>query len=239
LDKVRERLRQIPPGEWVVGQGTFGQNMPTSEALTREFPNNPVVLRWSRHEYVVNRKALEVSDINKATPDPVGGKIDRGPDGEPNGMLHECFDILRTPQYPPEVLREGIVETLHHENLAHGVTSVYDMPGYQAIPIYQQLHDEGKLPVRLRVSYTVEPGSEPQMDIDSLVRMQYRTGFGDDRLKIGAVKMFIDGSDGKGGILPPQLERAHRADQQGASSRVAGDGSRLNELRSGYGAGRV
>jgi predicted amidohydrolase YtcJ len=79
-----------------------------------------------------------------------------------------------------------------------------------------------QLPVRLRVTYTVEPGSEPQMDIDSIVRMQYRTGMGDDWLKLGAVKMFVDGSDGKGGILfrrdqnvlNEQIMKAHRAGWQ-------------------------
>jgi predicted amidohydrolase YtcJ len=87
IERVRERVRSVPVGTWVIGQGTFGQVMPTPDELTRDFPSHPVVLRWSRHAYVVNKKALELSDITRTTPDPQGGKIHKGGDGEPTGSL--------------------------------------------------------------------------------------------------------------------------------------------------------
>jgi hypothetical protein len=68
LARVRDRVGQQPAGTWVIGQGTFGQVMPTPAELTREFPDHPVVLRWSRHSYVVNQKALGISTRRHSRP---------------------------------------------------------------------------------------------------------------------------------------------------------------------------
>jgi predicted amidohydrolase YtcJ len=193
MDTVRERVMTVPSGTWVIGQGTFGQPMPSPDELTGAFPDHPVVLRWSRHDYVVNKKALEVSGITRATPDPQGGRIERGPDGEPTGRLQESFDLLKIPAYPPNELKAAIEETLREQYLKQGVTSVYDMPGNQAIPQYWALHDEGKLAVRLRLTYTMWPGSQSQMDLDSFLKSGLRPGMGDEWLKVGSVKLFIDG----------------------------------------------
>lgn len=195
LEKVRQRVAAVPLGTWVIGQGTFGQEMPTPAELTREFPNHPVVLRWSRHSYVVNKKALDVSGITRSTPDPQGGKIHKARDGEPTGMLEEAFDLLKIPPYPPAELRAGIEKALNEQYLQQGVTSVYDMPGNQAIPQYEALHKAGKLPVRLRVTYTMWPGSQSQMDFDSFLNSGLRPGQGDEWLKVGSIKLFVDGVD--------------------------------------------
>jgi predicted amidohydrolase YtcJ len=141
----------------------------------------------------VNKKALEVSGITAATPDPQGGHIDKAPDGEPTGRLQEAFDLLKIPEYPSTELKSAIEHTLRDYYLRQGVTTVYDMPGNQAIPQYWALHDEGKLAVRLRITYTMWPGSQSQMDLDSFLKSGLRPGMGDEWLKVGSVKLFIDG----------------------------------------------
>jgi predicted amidohydrolase YtcJ len=218
LDRVRQRVKQLPEGTWVIGQGTFGQVMPTPAELTREFPSHPVVLRWSRHSYVVNRKALEVSGITASTPDPQGGKIHKGLDGQPTGLLEESFDLLKIPPYPAAELRKGIAKTLHDQYLSQGVTSVYDMPGNQAIPHYEALHKAGQLPVRLRVTYTMWPGSQSQMDLDTFLESGLRPGQGDDWLLVGGIKLFVDGVDDNYKTPMPTLlshvRRAHTAGWQ-------------------------
>jgi predicted amidohydrolase YtcJ len=218
LDKVRQRVATVPPGTWIIGQGTFGQEMPTPDQLTREFPDHPVVLRWSRHSYVVNKKALDVSGITRTTPDPQGGKIHKARDGEPTGMLEEAFDLLKIPPYPPSELRAGIEKTLNEQYLQQGVTSVYDMPGNQAIPQYEALHKAGKLPVRLRVTYTMWPGSQSQMDFDAFLTSGLRPGQGDEFLKVGSVKLFVDGVDENFKTPMPTLlshvRKAHEAGWQ-------------------------
>jgi predicted amidohydrolase YtcJ len=230
LEKVRERAKQVPPGTWIIGQGTFGQPMPSPAELTREFPNHPVVLRWSRHSYNVNKKALEVSDITSASHDPQGGHIEKGPDGQPTGHLEEAFDMLNIPPYPPAQLKAGIEKTLREQYLMQGVTSVYDMPGNQAIPQYEALHREGKLAVRLRVTYTMWPGSQSQMDFDTFMKSGKRPGQGDEWLKVGGIKMFVDGVGENYKTPRPMLmtnvRRAHEAGWQltvHASAGVAQD----------------
>ena len=218
LTRVRDRVRQQPAGTWIIGQGTFGQVMPTPAEVTREFPDHPVVLRWSRHSYVVNKKALELSGITATTPDPQGGKIHKGADGQPTGLLEEAFDLLKIPPYPPDQLREGIAKALDEHNLRQGVTSVYDMPGNQAIPHYEALHKAGRLPVRLRVTYTMWPGSQSQMDLDTFLNSGRRPGDGDEWLKLGGVKLFGDGVDDNFKTPMPTLlshvRKAHAAGWQ-------------------------
>ena len=84
IAKLKERAAQLPPGTWVVGQGTYNQVMPTREDLDRNFPDYPVVLRWSNHDLLLNHKADEKADLNSATPNPGGrGRIERTANGEP------------------------------------------------------------------------------------------------------------------------------------------------------------
>jgi predicted amidohydrolase YtcJ len=95
LKKLAERVTAVPPGTWVVGQGPFGPQVPpTADELTAAFPHHPVVVKYGMHQYVANRKALEMANITKLTPDPPGGRIERGEDGEPTGMLLECFELF-------------------------------------------------------------------------------------------------------------------------------------------------
>jgi predicted amidohydrolase YtcJ len=194
MEKLKARAAEVPPNTWIVGQGTFGQPMPTSEELSRAIPNHPVVVRWSMHDYVSNRKALELANITKLTPDPQGGKIERGPDGEPTGLFRECFELFPIP-YPAPDLKLALETTLRDHFLANGVTTVYELPASsQAFRFYQELHDEGRLPVRLQVGYTVAPALQPIIDLDALLATGIHTGMGDDWLRIGPIKLFVDGS---------------------------------------------
>lgn len=231
IEKVRERVKTLPPGTWVIGQGTFGQPMPTPEELTRAFPNHPVVLRWSRHSYNANRKALEVSDITRDTPDPQGGKIHKGPDGTPTGFLEESFDLLKNPPYPTAELKAAIERTLHEQYLQQGVTSVYDMPGNQAIPQYQALHKEGKLAVRLRITYTMWPGSQSQMDLDSFLKTGLRPGQGDEWLKVGGIKLFVDGvGENFKTTLPTLMSHVRKAHAAGWQLLIHANSERTQDM---------
>ena len=92
------RVAQAPPGTWVVGQGPFEPQIPpTADQLSTAFPNHPVVVKYGMHQYVANRKALEMARIDKFTPDPPGGKIERDKNGELTGMFYECFELFPIP----------------------------------------------------------------------------------------------------------------------------------------------
>jgi hypothetical protein len=230
LEAVRRRAAELPPGSWIVGQGTYGTAMPARDELDRGVPNHPVALRWSVHDVLVNRRALELAGIDRSTPDPPGGKIERGADGEPTGILREAFDLLPIPPYDPSRLREALRDTLQKVFLEQGVTTAYELPASAAgVAAYQHLEQRGELPIRLQLGFTIAPGHQPLGDLDALLATGLRTGFGNDRLRIGPIKIFVDGSGPSaatylpdqpglqmrsGETLASEVLRAHRAGWQ-------------------------
>ena len=152
IAKLKERARQLPPGTWIVGQGTYNQVMPTREELDRELPQHPVVLRWSAATICsINHMANEMAGLGRGTPDSKGmGRIERARNGEP-AILRDAGVELPLPHATFEQMREWIPLTLRDFYLARGVTTVYDMSspsiGYE---IYRELASRAQLPVRLR-----------------------------------------------------------------------------------------
>ena len=195
LRTLRERVDSLPPGAWVVGQGPFGPQLPpTAAELTAAFPVHPVVVKYGMHQYVANRRALELANITKLTPDPPGGKIERGSDGEPTGMMFECFELFPI-SYPRAELKRALETTLTDDFLKQGVTTVYELSVTTAANgLYQELYDEGRLPVRLQIGYMIYPALQPTIDLDSLLRLGIHTGLGDDWLSIGPAKLFVNGA---------------------------------------------
>jgi len=187
LTRLRERASEIPAGTWIVGQGTYNQPMPTREGLDRAVPDHPVVLRWSAHDLLLNHKAVEVAGLTDA-PDPTNGigRIERTPTGEP-AILRDTGIELPIPHSTFEEMRQWLPKTLRDFYLSKGVTSVYDMSSPDvAYRIYQELKDKGELPVRILISYRFT-------DVEPLLRIGIRTGFGDDWLRVGAIKFHQDG----------------------------------------------
>jgi predicted amidohydrolase YtcJ len=187
LTRLRERASEISAGTWIVGQGTYNQPMPTREELDAAVPDHPVVLRWSAHDLLINHKAVEVSGLaNAADPTNGIGRIERTPSGEP-AILRDAGIELPLPHSTFDQMRSWIPKTLRDFYLSKGVTSVYDMSSPQiAYRIYQEMKDKGELPVRLLLSYRYT-------DAEPLLRVGIRTGFGDDWLRVGAIKFHEDG----------------------------------------------
>jgi predicted amidohydrolase YtcJ len=108
LAKVKERVRQTPPGQWVTGRGwieTFWkpQVFPTRMDLDKVSPDNPVFLtRADGHGVVVNSAALKIAGIDKETPNPFGGEILKDKQsGEPLGMFLDHAEELIAKHIPP------------------------------------------------------------------------------------------------------------------------------------------
>jgi predicted amidohydrolase YtcJ len=211
IAKLKARVAQVPAGTWIVGQGTYNQVMPTREELDRNFPDHPVVLRWSAHDWLLNHKADEVAGLNDSTPNPGGrGRIERAPNGEPM-ILRDAGIELPLPQPTYQQMQEWIPESLRDFYLKRGVTTVYDMSNPEvAYRIYREQRDKGELPVRMVLSYIIGPndlmpakivhdeapsslGSQ-NVDVEAaLLKSGLRTGFGDDWLRLGAIKIILDG----------------------------------------------
>jgi hypothetical protein len=215
LAKLEARASELPKGSWIVGQGTYAQPMPTRAELDRELPDHPVLLRWSAHDYLINRRAAEASSITKDTPDPEGGTIEHGPDGEPEILRETATRLAKVPVPSYSEMREAIRSSLHDLFLAQGVTTVYEMPhGPEPVRIYQDLHDSGELPVRLSVSFFIGPGYA--FELEDLLSTGVRTGFGDDWLRIGAIKVILDGA----GVSAATYDRNPGTGSRGTLSRT-------------------
>jgi predicted amidohydrolase YtcJ len=211
IAKLKERAAQVPPGTWIVGQGTYNQVMPTREELDRNFPDHPVVLRWSAHDWLLNHKADEVAGLSDSTPNPGGrGRIERTANGEPM-ILRDAGIELPLPQPTYKQMQEWIPESLRDFYLKRGVTTVYDMSNPEfAYRIYREQRDKGELPVRMVLSYIIGPNDlmpnktvhdeapssigGQNVDVEAaLLKSGLRTGFGDDWLRLGAIKIILDG----------------------------------------------
>ncbi len=224
LAKVKERVRSAAPGEWIVGAGGWGQALPTREQLDRVAPDHPVVLRESAHVQILNSRAMRAIGIDRNYVPPRGGHVFVDPrTGEPTGRIQEMPAVWmeRIPEPSYEVRRQSLREVME-DFAAKGVTTVYDFPGGEAMKIYQDLREAGQLPLRLR--YQIILTGQPAAFADFVIGFGPRTGFGDDWLRLGGVKLFVDG----------ETESALRYEPAGQREKWVGDArytqEELNEL---------
>ena len=211
ITKLKERAAQVPPGTWIVGQGTYNQLMPTREELDRNLPDHPVVLRWSAHDLLLNHRADVAAGLSDSTPNPDGrGRIERAANGEPM-ILRDAGIELPLPRPTYQQMQQWIPESLRDFYLKRGVTTVYDMSNPEvAYRIYREERDKGELPVRIVLSYIIGPNDllprqtvhdeapsslgAQGIDVEAaLLKSGLRTGFGDNWLRLGAIKIILDG----------------------------------------------
>lgn len=225
LDELRElvamRVAESLPGEWVEGGGWIESQfaeyrMPTRHDLDPVSGANPVILDRLFGASVVNSKALELAGIDRNTPDPVQGTIDRDPQtGEPTGILRNGAQALvkailaaRPAAGRLERLRH-LIDLACREYLRWGITSIID-PGVPPVLMqaYQQMRDADRLPLRLNampVWHGLYAALMEQANLDGKPQaLGTRTGFGDDWLRLGALKMAIDGGLGSRTALTNQ-----------------------------------
>jgi predicted amidohydrolase YtcJ len=197
--RVAAAVAQHKPGEWITGGGWDHtvwpeKRFPNRQQLDAVAPKNPVILTHiSGHVAVANSLALKSAEIDKTTPNPPGGEIERDALGEPTGMLKEYAAMtlvkVRIPDPAPEQRRKGIELVL--ANVArNGVTSVQDFSEWADFQTYQELKEEKKLSVRITMWL---PFNAP---LNELQNMRAQGGTTDPWLKTGALKAFTDGAMG-------------------------------------------
>ncbi len=208
LKRVAERIRQTLPGEWVRGHGwnqnTWGGEWPTARELDAVAPDNPVYLTAkSLHVAWANSRALSLAGISVSTSDPADGFIQRDNQGQPTGLLFEAAVKLVEkviPEPRPEALAKSF-QQLIPELWRMGLTGVHDFDKRTCFQALQVLHERGELGLRVVKSIPRELFSQA-MDLG------LRSGFGDDLLRIGQVKLFADGALGPhtGAMLEPYVD---------------------------------
>jgi predicted amidohydrolase YtcJ len=203
LARVREAADSRPPGQWIIGQGWnetdwTERGMPTRETLDQVAPAHPVLLwRCDLHLAAANSSALSLAGITADTPDPPKGRIERDTTGEPTGILRElAINLVRqtiAPLDADHVMEavEDAAKALHRRGVTgiHDVRLMADKDGASAFQTFQKLDQEGRLDLRCWVTL-------PGHDLDNIIGLGLRTGFGNDRLRVGHVKFFSDGGMG-------------------------------------------
>jgi predicted amidohydrolase YtcJ len=207
LKAVRERAEGLRPGEWIEGRGWDQAKLaehryPTRWDLDRAAPENPVILtRTCGHIVAVNSRALEIAGIDRDTPQPVGGVIDRDEAGEPTGILREApaSNLVRRRIPPPSLERK--VEAIERASRAlneAGITGVIE-PGLSAedMRAYQRALSEGRLTVRVSMMLRALEGGEPlEEGLRRIREFPMVTGFGCEMLRFLGLKLLIDGGIG-------------------------------------------
>jgi hypothetical protein len=198
--RIRDRLSEFKPGEWITGRGWDHtlwpeKKFPTRQDLDAVSQGHPMFFaRVDGHVGVANSLALKLSGVTREKLDPPGGRILHDPEtGEPTGLLEEdaAMDLVRQhiPGLSGTQRRRGI-ELVVAEASRNGITSAQDNSEWADFLIYEQLKGEGKLPLRITEWL---PFTAP---LDQLEALRERGGTSDPWLKTGPLKGFLDGSIG-------------------------------------------
>ncbi len=193
--QVSDKAAELGPGEWITGYGWSEDVMvelrrPLRKDLDDAAPENPVLLtRAGGHSAVANSLALELAGVNLDTPQPESGVIERGTDGELNGVIRERQDIVSKliPEATYEEVRESLVGNLK-DQLSLGITSLVHATGsIESYPEWEHV-------------YSMHRGSLPRAAIqvfwegpEAMSTFGRRTGDGDNHLRLGPIKIFVDG----------------------------------------------
>ena len=210
--RVAARAAATPPGEWVTGAG-YDQNHlgahPHRDALDRVAPGRRVWLKHtSGHMCVVNSLVLGDLGIDASAPHVDGGLVAADAAGRPTGLLEERAQGLvggLTRPYPLATLADAVAAAAQ-AYLREGLTSVTEAGigggwvGHSPVELaaYVAAREQGRLPVRVElmvISDALRPlAAHPSDGIEAGLDLGLRTGFGDDWLRLGPMKVFTDGS---------------------------------------------
>lgn len=212
---IRERANAQPRGSWIVVRYAFPTRLaesrfPTRAELDRAAPDHPV-LHQGGPAGMVNSKALELSGVTRDTPDPPAGRIVKDPQtGEPTGMLRNAYSVLKG--LPSNAYGGSAGEdtrrvlTLFRLYNQRGITSIGDRgTSDAALSLYRRLRDEGTLTVRINATRILSPPFGSRQEIAEKLRKladdgaddnaepNGPSGTGDHWVRIGPLKIFLDG----------------------------------------------
>ncbi len=197
-DRIRDFAAKQPSGRWITGgewdhESWSPAQLPARQLVDGVTGDHPLfVQRLDGHMGLANSLALRLAGITRETPDPPGGTIIHDSNGEPTGILKDAAMepvLAKVPADTPEQMAESVKAAMRNA-AQNGVTSVQDMSASpDVLSVYQQLLERGELTVRIY-------GHQPIDSYSRLVAVGIRAGLGNDKLKIGAVKGFADGSLG-------------------------------------------
>jgi hypothetical protein len=228
LQRIQRWLETAPPEMWASGWGWNEGSWPDKTLPTRHDldavtgPDRPAIFwRSDMHAAVANTAALETAGIVQGTPDPDGGIIGRDEDGRPTGLLLELainLALEKMPAYPEAFLDQALSGSMAELNRL-GITAVHDQrmkdqeDGPPALAAYQRLHQKDALTLRINCNIAAH-------HLHHLSELRLYSGFGDDYLRLGHIKLFTDGSMGSRTawmLAPYEPNKINRGDNVGVN----------------------
>jgi predicted amidohydrolase YtcJ len=204
-DWVRSKAAKTPEGEWIqIPRADLTRlrerRLPTRAELDAAAPKHPVVFNWqyANHQVqVLNTAALDAAKINRDTPEPAGGKIFKDKDGELTGRLENPRGLVSKFLPPRSVSEQETLDQLERVLRRYneiGITSVNerntDVDGHR---LYEKLKQQGRLTVRATVTIGLRSDGTVENTEKFIEALPFRFGDGDDWLRVGPLKLGVDG----------------------------------------------
>ncbi len=196
--RLKEYASHLKPGEWITG-GDWdhtlwrGAPLPHHEWIDSVTPNNPVFInRLDGHMALANAAAMRAAKITSATHDPVGGEIPRDARGEPIGIFKDNAENLIEAAIPASSAAQqdsALARALAHA-ASLGVTATGNMSAsWENLAAYKRMERAGRMTLRVSLYLPID-------DWRTVADSVRRNGAGDDWVRIGGVKGYMDGSAG-------------------------------------------
>jgi predicted amidohydrolase YtcJ len=255
VDRIRAFAATVPSGTWITGgdwdHSLWGGELPARGWIDAVTERHPVwVSRLDGHMALANSAALRAANVTRSTPDVAGGEIVRDEDGEPTGLLKDnAMRLVDTAVPPPsDDMRDRALQAAMQYVAERGVTTVHNMGSWADLATFERAKRARGLNTRI---YGVVPLADWERLRDTVARKEYggADGRGDEWLRVGGLKGFVDGSlgshtaafhepfadaPGDRGLLVNTPEDLHRwingADGAGLHVMVHAIGDRANAL---------
>lgn len=211
LERIEAHVAADTASGWLVAAANFQtdelaeQRVPTRAELDAVCPHRPILLDQRTHDAIVNTKALLLAGIDRHTPDPVGGRIQRDSSGEPTGLLIERPAAELAYRKVPAQSHDDLCAALRRAQADFhrlGITTIAE-PGLTSTEMaaYADLHARRALTMRCLVMPLIDGVASIDSELERVAGLGVRTGFGDERLRLGGLKAYFDGTGSFGTAL--------------------------------------
>jgi predicted amidohydrolase YtcJ len=196
VERIRTFAATVPPGTWITNgdwdHEQWGGELPRRDWIDAITPHHPVwINRHDGHMRLANSLALRAAGITRNTGDVEGGTIVRDASGDPTGLLKDnAMALVAGVQPPPSdaVADRALAATMRYV-LERGVTTVHNMGTWQELAVFDRAHRAGRLETRIYAAVPLASWGQLRDRVAA-------NGRGDEWLRIGGLKAFVDGSLG-------------------------------------------
>lgn len=196
IKRIGDFAKTIPSGNWILAgdwdHTTWGGELPKASWIDSLTPNHPVfVQRLDGHMGLANSLAMKLSKVNSTIKDINGGTITRDSQGKPDGIFKDnaMGIIYRNVTDPSDEQKDRALKAAMDYVAERGVTSVQNMGTWGDLEVFKRALRKNELKTRIYAAVPLYSWKKLDEEVE-------KNGRGDDYLKIGGLKGFVDGSLG-------------------------------------------